>query len=266
MRGMPMAPRFPIGTNQFIMDKQLIAQYGEDILSYRLRTARQKKRMQYEDFDKQLLRIERERKALYKQRYNLGWEPLVPPVQKGWKRFFVLREDVARSKQAAFYENILNRINTYDWSHRKDFMVKYRRFGRKKYKVKGQQLLRPQSRDFEHLAFTEVEKQQFHKEDEYDAHGRFITRYVFNEPWRFVLRVRPNIIDKVKKRDSNLDSRIRVINNNLNRNAYQYRLNKLLRGTGHYYNWWKKCHEREREVYAFKNKSLSDIMDIIRAT
>ena len=37
------------------MDTKFIQQYGEDILCYRLRTARQKKRMQYEDFDKQLI-------------------------------------------------------------------------------------------------------------------------------------------------------------------------------------------------------------------
>ncbi len=39
------------------MDTKLIQQYGEDILCYRLRTARQKKRMRYEDFDKQLIQL-----------------------------------------------------------------------------------------------------------------------------------------------------------------------------------------------------------------
>lgn len=266
MRGKPMAPRFPIETNQFIMDRKLIEEYGEDILSYRLRTARQRKRMQYEDFDKQLLRIHREEEALYKQQQNLGWEPLTPPVQKGWKRFFVLREDVARSKQAEFYENILRKINTCDWSHRRDFMIRKRRFGRKKYVVKGQQLLRPQSWHFERLGFTEAEQQQFHEVDEYDAHGRFITRYVFNEPWRFVLRVRPNMIDKVKKRDSTIESRIQEIDNYLEYNAHRYRQLKLLTGEGRYKFWKSTYDEKEKEVYAFKNKSLSQIMDIIRAT
>ena len=105
-----MAPQFPNATNQIIMDSKLIQQYGEEILCYRLRTARQKKRMQYDDFDKQLIQMHKEKNILYEQERNLGWEPLVPPVQKGWKRFFVLRDDVERSKNAEFFKAILKKI------------------------------------------------------------------------------------------------------------------------------------------------------------
>jgi hypothetical protein len=42
-----MAPQFPIETNTIIMDSNLVKQFGIEILSYRLRTVRQKKRMQY---------------------------------------------------------------------------------------------------------------------------------------------------------------------------------------------------------------------------
>lgn len=246
------------------MDRKLIEQYGEDILSYRLRTARQKKRMQYEDFDKQLLKLNREEKALWMQRANLGWEPLKPPIQKGWKRFFVLREDVARGKQAEFFENILKKINTYDQSHRKDFKVKRRKGARyKKYVVKEQHLLQPQGWHFTRLRFTDAEKQFFHEVIVTDKKGNTFKRYVFNEPWRFVLRVRPNMIDKVKKRDNVIEARIKAImawfNQDLNRN----RLNKLLYGNDRYSRWrgWKKP-----DVYEFKNKSLSQIMDLIRET
>lgn len=248
------------------MDKQLIQQYGEDILSYRLRTARQKKRMQYEDFDKQLLKLHREERALYKIWDNLDWEPLTPPVQKGWKRFFVLREDVARSKQAEFFEGILKKINTYDWSYRKDFLVKKRKFGRKKYVVKGQKLLEPQEWHFAKLDFTDAEKQLFHEVYDTDQRGVLYKRYVFNEPWRFVLRVRPNMIDKVKKRDDLIESRMQEINNYLDRTAYQRRLNRILRGEGRY-KFWKRYEECEaKEKYVFNNKSLSQIMDLIRET
>ncbi len=244
------------------MDRKLIEQYGEDILSYRLRTARQKKRMQYEDFDKQLLKLHREEDTLWKQRANLGWEPLTPPIQKGWKRFFVLREEVARSKQADFYERILKKINTYAQSDRKDFKVKKRRGSRyKKYVVKKQYLLEPQASHFAKLGFSDLEKQQFHEVYEADKKGVIIKRYVFNDPWRFVLRVRPNMIDKVRKRDSVIEARINALwawfNQDLNRN----RLNKLLYGNDRYSRWrgWKKP-----DVYEFKNKSFSQIMDLIR--
>src|SRR4029078_1937661 len=103
------------------MDTKFIQQYGEDILCYRLRTARQKKRMQYKDFDKQLIQLYQEERELYWQIRELGCVPLIPPFQRGWKRSFVLRDDVARSPQAKFFQNILDKINTRDWSYRKDF-------------------------------------------------------------------------------------------------------------------------------------------------
>ena len=239
------------------MDTKLIQQYGTEILSYRLRTARQKKRMQYEDFDKQLLKIGRRQSKLYAQKRDLGWEPLVPPVQKGWKRFFVLRDDVAISRHSEFFENILKKINTYDWSHRKDFMVKYRRYGTKKYRVKKQSLLRPYEWRFKRMNFTDDEKRFFYEVWETDGR-QSAKRYVFSEPWRFVLRVRPNIIDKVKKRDVLIEKELQEIWNYLDGNCYRRRLNKLLYGSEPG-GWWKGEDERQKNV--LKNKPLQRILN-----
>jgi hypothetical protein len=52
------------------MDTKLIKQFGTDILCYRIRTARQKKRMQYEDFDKQLIALNKEQEPLYINRHT----------------------------------------------------------------------------------------------------------------------------------------------------------------------------------------------------
>jgi hypothetical protein len=102
------------------MDTKLIQQYGEDILCYRLRTARQKKRMQYEDFDNQLIQLHKKENALNLQKRNLGWQALNPPVKKGWIRHFVVRDDVARSRHGDFFEALLKKINTYDYDWKKD--------------------------------------------------------------------------------------------------------------------------------------------------
>lgn len=243
------------------MDNKLIQQYGTEILCYRIRTARQKKRMQYEDFDKQLIRLHKEEKQLYQKRNNLGWVPLVPAVQKGWKRFFVLREDVARSKNAEYYGNILKKINTCDWSYRKDFLVKKRKRGRKVYVVKEQQLLRPWECQFNKLGFTDGEKQFFHEEYHYKKNSReLLKRYVVNEPWRFVLRVRPNIIDKVRDRDEVIESRLKQIDIYLERNDYRKRQFKLIHG---HHRWRYRDYEKPRYVCAYRNKNLVQIMDLI---
>src|ERR1700733_3749731 len=100
------------------MDNQLIRQFGEEILSYRLRTVRQKKRMQREDFEKQLLKLDRDRNKLIRRQKDLGYEPLIPPYQRGWNRSFVLRQGITADKDQIFFQGILDRINTKDWSHR----------------------------------------------------------------------------------------------------------------------------------------------------
>lgn len=244
------------------MDTKLIQQYGTEILSYRLRTVRQKKRMQYEDFDKQLIQLRREGLTLHIQRRNLGWEPLVPPIQKGWNRFFVLREDVARGNQAEFFENILMKINTCEWSHRKDFKVRKRRYGRYKYGVREQSLLKPYACEFEKLGFTESEKQFFHEKWEYDYRRRLVKRFVFNEPWRFVLRIKPNIIDKVRKRDELIEKRIIEIDRFVKWNNHQPRLLKLF--NGRYYGWWKNDF-RKTVIDRYKNRSLQQVLNDIDA-
>ncbi len=240
------------------MDKKLIQQYGEDILCYRLRSVRQKKRMRYEDFDKQLIQLHKEEKKLYKTRWNLGWEPLTPPMQKGWKRTFVMREDVAKSKQAAFFEGILKKINTVDWHYRKDFKIKKRKFGRKLYVVKAQYLLRPYEWQFKKFCFTELEQQQFYETWELDWKKQPIKRFVFKEQWRFVLKTMPNIIDKRRIRDNVLEARLHEIGSYLAKNGGRYRQSKILGKT--YRNRFDKA-EKHDEINMYKNKSLQQILD-----
>lgn len=240
------------------MDNKLIKQYGEEILCYRLRTKRSKIRAQYEDFHKELLQIHKEERELYRQKQNLGWEPLVPPVQKGWKRVFVLRQDVARSKYADFYSGLLAKINTVQRSHRKDFMKKKRAFGRKKYVIREQYLLKPDEYQFQKSGFTEAEKVQFHEEWSYEKfRGRFVKRYVFNEPWRFVLKVQPNIIDRIRKRDPVLEARLKDIDDYLERNNYRLIVLKLLEGDN-YRNW--NAGEKLKEKNPLKNKPIQKVL------
>jgi len=244
------------------MDTKLIQQYGEDILCYRLRTARQKKRMQYEDFDKQLIQLHKEEKKLYLQKRNLGWHELDPPVQKGWVRYFILRDDVARSRQVDFFQSILKKINTNDYSWRKDFKKKKRKRGRKIYVVKPQHLLRPYENQFNKMQFNAAEKQFFREVWELDWKRQPVKRYEFVESWRYVLKIKPYLIDKVRKKDAVLESKMSEIENYLNRNYYKVRLSKVIRG---YYQYkYRHDYEKSKEIYQFKNKSLIQMLDIIK--
>ncbi len=214
--------------------------------------------MQHEDRDKQLLALDKEEDELYKQRRNLGWIELHPPVMRGWKRYFVLRDDVAKGKQAAFFESILSKINTTQYSYRKDFKVKKRKWGKKVHVVKEQYLFSPTPYYFNEMKFTEAEKQFFEERVVEDKRtGKLNRIFVFTEPWRFVLRVRPNIITKTRVRDEVIESRINEIRNHLDRNALWGRLVHLSNGS--WYNPHKEIKARERNPLT--NKPLATILD-----
>ena len=68
----------------------------------RLRNLRSRKRIAREDHEKFLRTCIKRQKALFKQRRELPLVPLEKPYQKGYVRFFVLREDVRQGKQADF--------------------------------------------------------------------------------------------------------------------------------------------------------------------
>jgi len=245
------------------MDTKFTQQCEDDIHCYRLRTARQKKRMRYKDLEKRLIKLHKEERMLHLRKRNLGWEALNPPVQKGWVRHFVVRDDVAKSKQGEFFDAILKKINTYDYDWKKDFKRKRKRRGKKIYVVKPQYLLRPYSCQFRRMEFTETEKQFFREVWEMDNKRQFFKRYEFTESWRFVLKIRPNMIDRIRIKDALLESEIKVLDNYLERNDLRKKMCRLVHG--HYK--YKDCQEDEKydEASEFKSKSLTQILDLVKA-
>ena len=233
--------------------------YEIDVNHFRLKSLRRKKRMQYGAFEKKLRKLDREEKELFKKKNNLGWVELNPPVTRGWKRGFVLRDDVARSKDADFFESILKKINTEQWSWRKDFKIKKKRKGVKIRVDRQQHLYTPDKFHFNKLSFTEAEARYFLQEDYYDNRSRQLqTRFVFMEQWRFVLRVRPNVITKTRARDEALDKRLHELSSYFDRTGLYYTKERLIRG---HYKWRYREGEKVSEINRYKNKPLEWVLD-----
>jgi len=211
--------------------------------------------------DKQLLRLDRERQKIRKDIWNLGYEDLIPPVQRGWKRTFVLREDVMRDKRSEFYQNILNKINTVQYSYRKDFKVKKRRFRKRCYVIREQKLEEMTEFYFKKKQFTEEEQALFYQKEEYDCYSKkMVTKYVFTESWRFVLRVQANIITKVRRRDWELERREKEIGDYFEKNDLQRRLNKLY-GYRSWRYWDKRLYPKLKYEDPLKNKPFHVVLD-----
>lgn len=169
---------------------------------------------------------------------------------------------MARSKQADFFAGILKKINRYDWSWKKDFLVKRKKRGKKIYVAKDQHLLKPDERHFQKLNFSDAEKQFFHPELNWEPWSKeLVKEYVFNEPWRFVLVIKPNMIDKVRIKDAFLESELQRIENYLERNDLRKKQSKIVYGYGKYR--WRKDLTKHKEIYKYKFKSKNQVLDII---
>ena len=165
----------------------------------RLRNLRSRKRIAREDHEKYLRECIKRQKALFKQRRELPLVPLEKPYQKGYVRFFVLREDVRQGKQADFFATLLEKINTYQYADTRKFQKKKKRRGKRVYIARKQELYTfsqwEWERALERGKFTQKERAYFAKIECFNRQkDRFEIHYEFTEAWRFELRVKPNMI------------------------------------------------------------------------
>jgi len=216
--------------------------------------------------DKMLRALDKEHTRIWRQIHNLGYEELNPPVQKGYKRLFVLTEATQYNNRAEFYQGILDKINTIRYSPDKIFKQKKRKIGKWRYQYrKEQKLQEPESWDFlRGNKFTEKEMRYFYPVEYYFYPGKcWRTKYLFIESWRFELRTRKNWITKVKRKDPSLEQYRDELGDFLDRKENYRRLVKMRGGNGYA---WKKVHnEKEnRKKYAYnslKNKPLYRIVE-----
>ncbi len=226
---------------------------------FRLKSKRRRIRLRKKDQEKHLLRLHREENRLRRQIRNLGYEPLVPPVQKGYKRIFVLREDVRISRQGPFFAELLKKINSVQYSDTKAFTKKKRRRGRKIRVPREQQLHVIHAWEWREKKLTEAEAMYFAPVEVWDRAGEPRTVYQFREPWRFVLRIVPNLITEVKIKDSLLEKQVAAIDRYLSFNDRLCRLTRLL-GRPVSYRW--RDGELPKHKNPLRNKPLREMLDL----
>ncbi len=204
-----------------------------DLLSYRLRTAQQKKRLQKKDFDQQLRRMEQRDSQLRKEIFTLPLVPLKIAYQKGWKRFFVLTLEVSKSSAASFYQELLNKINTFQHSPDKSFRNPRRRKQKKVPGVQQQELRRFHESEWRWFSqqLTEREKGLFYRQEKW-IHSKKPPEvyYIFQEPWRFQLRISPFIITHIKQIDSLLESESQQLDNYITTHYLHPRIQRICYG------------------------------------
>ncbi|MEO6175884.1 MAG: hypothetical protein ABIP27_12105 [Flavobacterium circumlabens] len=217
------------------MDNSLFDDY---IQCSRLKKKRRKKRLVKEDFEKHLVQLSKRKHAIYLAIKELPLIALKEPYQKGWVRFFVVRKDVLRSDEAMFYVNVLEKINTFQFSNQKTFTSRKKRFGKKTENPKEQFLAKINVSEWNTNKFelTDKEKSCFTRIEKWSDRCRcFKTYYQFTESWRFVFKIEPNIIKHQKAVDAVLESELRQIENYIQNRDLGYKIYKSGNRDASYY-------------------------------
>lgn len=218
----------------------------DNLLSFRLRGLRSRKRRIRKDVEKQIRKKYRRNDELWDIRRNTPWVPLQKPYQRGFVRYFVVREDVKRSKDRDFFEGILNKINTYMYSENRQFLKKKRKSGRRIYVERTQKLKHVSSYSWSDPKFglTPRERQYFLKKEEYcSIRKAYVPYYEFTESWRFTLRTRPNMITHYKPVNFELEKECAELGAYLS----QYKIVGIIHKTiyGKSYPWKRKRDDME---------------------
>jgi hypothetical protein len=180
----------------------------DHLLYSRIRSLKSRKRIIKKDVEKQIRKKYKRRNELWKIKRDIPWIPLEEPYQRGFVRFFAITEDVKQTKDAEFFEGILKKINTFMYSEVRHFLKKKKKFGRRIYVEKDQKLKSLSSYEWNNptIQLTQREIQYFLKRKEYCPFRKmYYDYYDFIEPWRFILRIKPNMITHYKPVNSELE-------------------------------------------------------------
>lgn len=242
------------------MDDCFFNQSAVDAASLRIMEKRRKKRRIKAGYQKSMIRLEKQEKYWNERCWNTTYIPLKEPVQRGWRREFFLNDETARGKHAAFFEGIREAVNRVEYSNDKDFTRKMRKSGRKIRVHIPQYLKEIASCYWRRVTLSDAQRQMFTAITRINKRGEKVTSYAFNEPWRLVLRVRPNMLTHTKQVDTEAEKRSKELSNKIERCALRPAMNKA-RSRGTKYFWKKAPH--------FKNpawrKTVTQCLDMINS-
>ena len=210
---------------------------------------REIKRKDKTELDNYLFRLYRKLKQIRFAQHNLGFEEINPPIQRGWKRTFVLNPIVKQSKESEFFQTLLDKINTERINNRKDFKKMKKRKG-KKVRVEIPQYLEVLS-EYWYRKKIQTEKEQAYFEEVlvYSKHKTLLYKeYHFKEKWRFKLKIVPNWIRFAKIIDPLLLQQKAEIEAYLEKNNLSDRMYKLKNGS---YGYKDKWNPKPKEKYAY---------------
>lgn len=172
---------------------------------------RRDRRMAKEKKSKEYLSIHRELNRLRTAKRSHELVELPKPVRKGWKRFFVLRPDIEKSREADFFKGLLKLVNTTVYSRNQEFMAKDWKTKKIKPIPQGIHKILPKV----YNALTPKQKSYFHEANEVHNKKLYLY-YAIEEAWRFVYKVEPHYVTHSFVLYPEVESQYARLNNKIN--------------------------------------------------
>jgi hypothetical protein len=172
---------------------------------------------------KDLRALYRRLRALQDAIYDLPKIKLDKPRFVGYKRYYFLRDDIVRRKDANVFRSILEKLNTTVYSRKKDEFGRYD-FDNPPFDVK-QRIKTLSLKSYEKLT-PELQK-HFIKITNWDWRKKE-SRYEFLHPYMFVLKIKHNYITEVPILDKDMESEIGRLETKIKRENLWPKIDKLL--------------------------------------
>ena len=189
-------------------------------------------------------KLEKELDDVWTARRNLGYIELKKPIRNGWFRTFVLRDDVARSKMAKTYQEVLDAVICEIWGREKKYADKnWKEFFRNAHLYFFQRpgIKRLNSKKFDALSGKAKKCFRQIKIKEYSSYRTF---YVCTIPrYYFVVSYRRAYITKIKIISPVLESRYQEIFEKLETSNLRSFSNYF----GHHFGFYEEPHRGERK-------------------
>lgn len=188
--------------------------------------------------------IRQERDRLYAAKWPRGKVPLEKPIRHGWHKYLKLRADIARRKDAAVFEEILEVCGCWVWGLNKD-----------EADHEWERTARSRKRDWRRAGFTRISKCHINKLS-IKAKKYFVAYEYYWSPWQgsvkryychvpeyyFVPAYKKAYITHLQVVDSELESRLDELENALLSNdLFRY---SWYAGNGWSSKWWRRKEAR----------------------
>jgi hypothetical protein len=210
---------------------------------------------------KRLRRLYNKYDKLRRARKTSGEWVDVEPYQRGWIRYYVLRDDAKKRNDAREMQQVLDRINTMEFCNNEKFLR--RNWKTHKWEPMPQKPKYLTQQQYDEL--SEKHKSFFMKREWVDTINLrgfkqkcVVIGYVFRDDFYLVFRKEPNMVTQHWIPNQEIESLYGELDTHMNNNNLWTKLNKAMHWRNGYRDWNEKEKPKYRNADGFEFEDSTD--------